>query len=133
MGEIKMPALIQKRAQDLRKNMTVAEKKLWNQLRQRQLGGFRFRRQVPFGNYIVDFACFEPKVIIELDGSQHVQQINYDVKRTKYLEMLGYKVLRFWNNEVISEIDAVLQTIWNNCIPPSGLSATFPLRGRRPN
>jgi very-short-patch-repair endonuclease len=113
-----MPALIQKRAQDLRKNMTVAEKKLWNQLRQRQLGGFRFRRQVPFGNYIVDFACFEPKVIIELDGSQHAQQINYDVKRTKYLEMLGYKVLRFWNNEVISEIDAVLQTIWNNCIPP---------------
>ena len=129
-----MADLIQKRAQDLRKNMTVAEKKLWNQLRQRQLGGLRFRRQVPFGNYIVDFACFEPKMIIELDGSQHAQQIHYDGKRTKYLEMLGYTVLRFWNNEVISEIDAVLQTIWNNCIPPSGLSATFPLHGgRRPN
>ena len=93
--------------------MTVAEKKVWNQLRQRQLGGLRFRRQVPFGNYIVDFACFEPKIIIELDGSQHAQQIHYDGERTKYLEMLGYTVLRFWNNEVISEIDTVLQTIWN--------------------
>lgn len=125
-----MPDLIQKRVQNLRKNMTIAEKKLWNKLRGRQLTGFRFRRQVPLGNYIVDFACFEPKMIIELDGSHHADQINYDEKRTKYLEMLGYKVLRFWNNQILNDIDAVLEMNWNNSIPPSGLSATFPLCGK---
>ena len=120
-----MPTLIQKRAQHLRKNMTMAEKKLWNRLRHHQFAGLRFRRQVPLGNYIVDFACFEPKIIIELDGSQHADQVDYDTDRTKYLKLLGYKVLQFWNNEIESKIDAVLQMIWNNisphpaCRPPS--------------
>jgi very-short-patch-repair endonuclease len=113
-----MPDVIQKRAQGLRKNMTLAEKKLWNKLRLKQFEGFRFRRQVPLGNYIVDFACFEPRLIIELDGSQHADQVTYDEKRTAYLETLGYKVLRFWNNAVFNEMDAVLQMIWDVCIPP---------------
>jgi very-short-patch-repair endonuclease len=113
-GIKKMQELIQKRARNLRKNMTEAERKLWNRLRRCQIEGLRFRRQVPFGKYIVDFACFEPKIIIEVDGSQHADQLDYDEKRTQYLKMLGYKVLRFWNNEIMNEMDAVLQTIWND-------------------
>ena len=113
-----MPELILKRAQDLRKKMTEAEKTLWAKLRCRQFEGLRFRRQVPLGNYIVDFACFEPKIIIELDGSQHMNQVDYDEERTKYLEQLGYKVLRFWNNQILREIDTVLQVIWRYCVPP---------------
>src|SRR5262245_15077828 len=95
-----MQSLLQQRARQLRKNMTEAEKKLWIRLRRRQLGGLRFRRQVLFDKYIVDFVCFEPKVIIELDGSQHATQVAYDDERTKFLQSLGYSVLRFWNNEL---------------------------------
>ena len=78
------------------------------------------------GHYIVDFACFEPKVIIELDGSQHAEQVAYDEERTKWLNTLDYTVLRFWNNQVLKEIETVLQTIWNVCIPPSVASRHLP-------
>jgi very-short-patch-repair endonuclease len=126
-----MSTLIQKRARNLRKNMTETEIKLWNKLRNRQLEGLRFRRQVPLGNYIVDFACFEPKIIIELDGSQHADQIDYDEKRTKYLEMLGYKVLRFWNIEVANEMNTVLQAIWTFVSPHPACRPPSPCGGRR--
>lgn len=122
-----MQLLLQQRARQLRKNMTDAEKKLWNRLRKKQLGGLRFRRQVIFDKYIVDFACFEPKIIIELDGSQHSMQVAYDEKRTRFLQSFGYTVLRFWNNEVLTEMENVLQTIWNVCIPPFRPSDTFPI------
>ena len=79
---------------------------------------------------IVDFACFEPKIIIELDGSQHADQVEYDEQRTKWLKTLGYTVLRFWNSEVLNEIEGVLGTIWSVCIPPSGASRHLPPSGK---
>lgn len=107
--------LLKQRSRELRKNMTMAEKKLWHQLRQQRLGGIQFRRQVILGKYIVDFIAFNPKIVIEVDGSQHFDKLNYDQKRTNYLESLGYVVLRYWNNEVLKDINAVLNDIWNNC------------------
>ena len=83
------------KARELRKNMTSQERKLWNILKNRQFYGYRFRRQFPIGSYIVDFVCREKKIIIELDGGQHNQssEIQYDLKRTKFLESEGYIVL----------------------------------------
>ena len=98
-----------KRARELRKNMTDAERLLWSKLRRKQLG-VKFRRQVPIGNYIVDFLCPAKKLIIELDGSQHIDS-EYDRKRDKFLESKGYTILRFWDNEVLKETEAVLQRI----------------------
>ena len=112
--------------------MTGAERKLWHRLRRRQLGGLHFRRQVPFDKYIADFARFDPKIIIEIDGSQHVIQVAYDEERTKFLRSFGYRVLRFWNNEILDDLENVLQTIWDICIPPSALWAPSPLWGRPP-
>jgi very-short-patch-repair endonuclease len=129
-GENKMQRLLQKRSRQLRKNMTEAERKLWGRLRRRQLGGLRFRRQVPFDKYIADFVCFEPKIIIEVDGSQHLIQVAYDAERTKFLQLFGYKVLRFWNSEVLNDIESVLQTILD--IPPSARWAPSPEEGRPP-
>jgi len=106
---------LKERARLLRKNMTVAEMKLWNQLRRKKFPGIRFHRQVILGNYIVDFISFEPKIIIEVDGSQHIDQMNYDLKRTAWLESMGYKVLRYWNNEVLASIEKVLEEIWSYC------------------
>ena len=132
MGESKMQTLIQKRAQELRKNMTLAEKKLWSKLRFSQIKNLRFRRQVPLGNYIADFACFEPKIIIELDGSQHMNQIDYDQQRTAYLKTLGYEVLRVWNTDELNRMDACVHTMWGNCIHPSELRHLSPSVERRP-
>ena len=100
------------RARQLRKNQTDAEKSLWQHLRRRQIDGWRFRRQHPIGNYIVDFFCFEKGLVVEIDGGQHSEQVDYDEERTKWLESQGYRVLRFWNNEVLREIEAVKQVIW---------------------
>ncbi len=99
------------RVRSLRKNLTEAEQKLWLRLRRRQIAGHKFRRQQPIGAYIVDFACLEQHLIIELDGGQHAEQSVYDEKRTNWLESRGYRVLRFWNNEVMSNTDGVLQAI----------------------
>jgi very-short-patch-repair endonuclease len=84
---------------------------LWNLLRNRQLTGHKFRRQVPIGRYIVDFLCFERGIIVELDGGQHQGQAGYDYERTQFLESGGYRVLRFWNNQIFEEIDAVQEAI----------------------
>ena len=99
------------KAVQLRKDSTPAEIKLWSRLRNDQLG-VTFRRQHAIGKYIVDFCSPRRKLIVELDGSQHLDQIDYDQQRTVYLQSLGYRVLRFWNHEVAGQIDRVLDVIW---------------------
>lgn len=100
------------RAIELRKELTPAERKLWAVIRNDQLG-VNFRRQHAIGIYIPDFICIEKKLIIELDGSQHLEQEEYDKERTKYLEAQGYKVIRFWNNDVMNNIEGVILAIIN--------------------
>jgi len=95
----------------LRKESTDAERWLWQRLRNRELLGWKFRRQHPIGCYIVDFVCIEKKIIIELDGSQHAENQTADSTRSEYLEEKGYQVLRFWNNNVLVRGEAVLNTI----------------------
>lgn len=94
----------------LRKESTPAEQKLWSRIRNDQLG-VTFRRQHAVGIYIPDFCSPRAKLIIELDGSQHLEQAEYDQERTKYFESVGYKVIRFWNNDVMNKIEEVLLTI----------------------
>ena len=100
------------RARQLRKSLTDAERVLWNILRNRQVLGYRFRRQAPIGPYIVDFVCFENRLVIEVDGGQHVEQADYDADRTGWLEGAGYRVMRFWNNQVLEEREAVRDAVW---------------------
>lgn len=100
-------------SRQLRSEMTVAETHLWQHLRTRQICGKKFRRQHPVGKYILDFACIEAKLAIEVDGGQHNELQNYDNQRTAWLEVLGWKVLRFWNNEVLQNIEGVLEEILN--------------------
>ena len=98
-------------AKKLHRNMTPAEIKLWAQLRAHRLMGVHFRNQHAIGNYVVDFCAPRRKLIIELDGSQHLEQEEYDKERTVYLEAQGYKVIRFWNNDVLKDIDGVILAI----------------------
>ena len=100
------------RAKELRKSPTEAELTLWKQICRRQLGGYRFRRQQPLGPYIANFVCFEKRLIIELDGGQHSENVAQDIERTRWLESQGLRVLRFWNNQVLREIEAVKQVIF---------------------
>ena len=95
----------------LRKNMTDAEKQLWKILRAKQLEGFKFRRQTPIDTYITDFVCLEQRLVIELDGGQHANTAMYDAKRTRYLESQGFRILRFWNNDVLQNPEGVVKTI----------------------
>ena len=95
----------------LRNNMSDAEQALWNVLRGRQVSDLKFRRQHPFGDYILDFVCLENKLVIEVDGGQHGQQARYDENRTQELQAAGFCVLRFWNNEVLKEIESVKEKI----------------------
>jgi very-short-patch-repair endonuclease len=97
-------------ARQLRKNMTDAECALWRLLRQRQINGLRFRRQVPIDHYIVDFACLEARLVIEVDGGQHFES-ETDKRRDAYLQVQGFRVLRFWNNDVLSNPDGVHRVI----------------------
>lgn len=101
-------------ARSLRRNQTEAEQKLWLKLRNKQVGGFKFKRQVPKGPYIVDFYCAEARLIIELDGGQHAHghAVVYDARRTQFLQESGFRVLRFWNAEIFEGMEGVLETIW---------------------
>ena len=105
------PALTRDAARRLRLEQTDAEQRLWARLRGSQLERFKFRRQYPIGPFFADFFCLEARLVIELDGSQHADQLEPDKRRTEFLRAAGYAVLRFWNNEVTSEIDEVLQRI----------------------
>ena len=118
------------RARALRRNPTEAEKFLWRKLRLWQIDGFKFRRQQPLGNYIVDFVCFERKLIVELDGGQHAEQVEYDAERDAWLREQGFTVLRFWNNDVLQNINGVKEIILSNLKSTPFLSPS-PQGGRR--
>ena len=103
----------------LRHSMTDAELRLWRRLRGRQLSDFKFRRQHPFDDYVLDFVCLEQMLAIEVDGGQHALNATADETRTKNLIAAGFRVLRFWNNEVLSDIQAVTEVIWRELKDPS--------------
>ena len=115
----------------LRSNMTDAEQRLWRFLRRKQMSDFKFRRQHPFGDYIIDFVCSEVMLAVEVDGGQHNAQEAEDTARTEYLNRAGFRVLRFWNNEVMREIDSVTAVIWRALqeFDPTPIP-TFPLKGK---
>jgi very-short-patch-repair endonuclease len=104
-------------ARALRRAMTEAELRVWYYLRAGRLGGLKFRRQVPLGDYVVDFICPSASLIIELDGGQHADRVAQDEERTRWLERQGYRVIRFWNSDVRENLQAVLQHIEANCAP----------------
>jgi very-short-patch-repair endonuclease len=114
-------------AKILRKRLTDTEKVLWRHLRAKQVEGHKFRRQEPIGKYIVDFVCHEKRIIIELDGGQHSIDKDRDIERDEWLTGQGYKILRFWNNEVLTNIDGVLEVIKENCLKHPPL--TPPIKG----
>jgi very-short-patch-repair endonuclease len=101
-----------KAARRLRHNQTDAERLLWFRLRDRRLDGWKFWRQFPVDHYIVDFFCADAHLIIELDGGQHAVRTDADAQRTKVLEAMGYMVLRYWNNDVMQNIDGVLEDVY---------------------
>ena len=112
-------ALTQRRATTLRRHATDAEVVLWQRLRRRQILGLRFRRQVPIGPYIADFACLESKIIIEIDGSQHLNS-EHDRVRDRFLRECGFRLLRYWSHDVLRETDAVMEAIYKAVkMPPS--------------
>jgi very-short-patch-repair endonuclease len=112
----------------LRKRQTDAERQLWQHLRSKQIEGFKFRRQEPIGEYIVDFVCFDSKVVIEVDGGQHAEE-GADKERDRWLNKEGFKVLRFWNNEVLLNLRGVLEIIKKNCLKsPSPFASANPPR-----
>ncbi len=112
----------QHNARSLRRDMTDSERKLWSKLRGEQLG-VKFRRQHPLGSYIADFACLLPKLIVELDGSQHQAQQDYDARRTEFFEAQGFDVLRFGSNDPFTNLEGTLQAILNRL---GALSAACP-------
>jgi very-short-patch-repair endonuclease len=91
--------------------MTDAERVLWREVRAHRFSGFKFKRQEPLGVYVVDFVCYEARLIIELDGGHHANQQEADAERTRWLESSGFRVVRFWNNDVLSNIAGVMQEI----------------------
>ncbi len=106
------------RARELRKNLTDTERLLWAALRGRRFAGFKFRRQMPLGSYIVDFVCLDRRLVIELDGGQHTQQADYDQRRTDWLRSQGFRVIRFWNHEVLQDWETVAEVIWRELQTP---------------
>jgi adenine-specific DNA-methyltransferase len=98
-------------ARKLRKAMTEAEKRPWSRLRDRQIANFAFRKQVPLGPHVADFCCLKARLVIEVDGGQHAEPSAYETERTAWLEAQDYRALRFWNNEVLGNIEGVVETI----------------------
>ena len=103
-----------KHASSLRRNLTDAESKLWQELRGRRVQGYKFRRQHPIEDYIADFACLSAKLIVEIDGATHStdEEKAYDVRRTAFLESLGWQVIRFTNDDVYSDVDGVVEAVY---------------------
>ena len=119
------------KAKSLRSNQTEAERKLWYHLRAHRFMDLKFKRQKPIGHYIVDFICMEHHLIIELDGGQHADQTDYDQQRDAWLRAQGYTVLRFWNNEVLKQTEAVLERIRESVVALPTLSPKpTPRKGR---
>jgi len=134
--------VLKDRARDMRRDPTEAEKRMLRLLRDRRLGSFKFRRQEPIGSYIVDFVCFDSKLIIELDGSQHAES-GYDAQRDAWFASRGFTVLRFWNSEVLGNPVGVQHAVGNEvgagmvgvALPPSpgrafGVTRPPPPEGR---
>ena len=117
-----------KLAREFRKEATDAERLLWIYLRARRLNNLKFRRQQPIGNYIVDFVCFEKKLIIEVDGGHHSANEERDLERTSWLKQKGYNVIRFWNNDVLHNCRGVLEEILEQCEQTPSLNPS--LKGR---
>lgn len=115
-------------ARELRKNTTDCERLLWLHLRAGRLQGFKFKRQQPLGDFIVDFVCFQTRLIVEADGGQHADQAEYDARRDNWLTSQGFRVLRFWNNDILTNIEGVLAVILDACngdvVTPSLLQQT---------
>ena len=103
-------------AKILRKNSSDAEITLWNRLKAKQIEGIKFRRQQPVENFIVDFVSFEKRIIVELDGGHHAGQKEKDIARDRFLEAEGFTVLRFWDNQVLGNIEEVLEVISKECL-----------------
>ena len=119
MGEL---PVITTRARELRSNPTDAERVLWRHLRLRHIGGYKFRRQRPIGPYIVDFVCLEKKLVVEVDGGQHSKQKASDDRRDSWLRSEGLTILRFWDHEVLTQLDDVKQVIWDELnVAPSSI------------
>ena len=118
MGEAAMKPRhsLQGFARGLRNDTTDVERLLWRSLRNSQLEGVKFRRQQPIESYIVDFVSFEKRLVIELDGSQHAEQTEYDSQRDRCLRANGFTVLRFWNNDVLENIEGVLEIVRQQCL-----------------
>lgn len=120
------------KARTLRKNQTDAEAALWRRLRSRGLCGHKFRRQVPIGPYVADFLCKSAQLIIEVDGSQHLDQEEYDKERELFLRANGYDIVRFWNNEVLENMEGVLESLTLILSRPKADSTSpSPAHGRR--
>ncbi len=108
---MRLTATQRTRSRQLRKDMTDAERALWQELRDREKFSIKFRRQFPIGQYIADFVCLEHRLIVEVDGGQHLQSADDD-QRTRWLELNGFRVLRFWNNDVLKNRQGVCEAIW---------------------
>ncbi|MBI4989961.1 MAG: endonuclease domain-containing protein [Rhodocyclales bacterium] len=111
----------------MRTDATDAERVLWRELRAGRSAGCKFKRQQPLGNYIVDFISFESKLVVEVDGGQHDEQRDYDTRRDAWLAQQGFRVLRFWNNEVMGNLEGVMETILAALKPPSPRPSNTPL------
>ncbi len=117
------------RARELRRDATEAEDRLWYRLRSRRLGNFKFRRQVWIGPFIVDFLCMDAMLVVEVDGSQHIEDVAYDDARTAFLATKGYRVIRVWNNDVMQRMDGVFAVILDGltCVPSPSHASHGPL------
>jgi very-short-patch-repair endonuclease len=125
------PNPLVKTAKRLRREMTDAERVLWREVRAHSFAGFKFKRQEPLESFVVDFICYEAKLIIEIDGGQHADKKEADEGRTRWLESRGYRVLRFWNNDVLKNIEGVMQEI-EKYLPRNSSPSPLPLpRGER--
>jgi len=120
------------RARFLRRTQTDAEQALWFRLRGRRLMGWKFRRQHEIGRYIADFVCSDAMLIVELDGGQHMDQVIYDERRTAELQSMGYRVLRFWNNDALTNIEGVLEVIVEALASPAPHPNPLPGGEREP-